>query len=478
MNADVSTGVSAEIHEYVVERLAASGAPAAAVAVVRGGETVHLAGYGDADDSGAPVTADTPFLVGSVSKPFTGAAVYQLIDDGLLGLDEPVGPYVEEVTGRAAPAFDGITVDHLIHHTSGLPQSLVLPGSVPIRTGEDALELRVGDIVDQHVRTRDPGAQYEYSNANYILLALIVEQVSSKPFAQYIEGEVFEPLGMEASFATDADPAAAELVPGHESWFGTWRQSDQPYDPAGAAMGYMGSTARDMAAFLSAELEPDRGALPFTAVDVITDEPTSTGWNVPLETGISRGWFTDEIGGLPTVSHAGSLGDYTAHVIMVPGADGLGIAVLRNASAFVAAGHDGQYDLSLGLMELLLGLDAQPREPSPLMTIAVPLIAWSIGLAVIVTAARYLLRRRSGSHDAGARGGQLRGTLLPSLGFAGLAAALLIVAPMLMGVSWNSAQLFYPDMAWGVVFTGYVALAWAVARLVIGLVDMRRATQA
>jgi len=477
VSADVRTDISAQIDDYVADRLATNGTPAAAVAVVRGGETVHLAGYGDVDESEAPVTADTPFLIGSVSKPFTGAAVYQLIDDGQLALGDPVGPYVEAATGQAAPAFDGVTVQHLIHHTSGLQQGLALPGSVPVRTGDDALERRIGDIVDQHVRTRDPGARYEYSNANYLLLASIVEQVSSEPFAEYIEGQVFEPLGMEASFATDADPSAAELVPGHESWFGTWRQSDQPYDPAGAAMGYMGSTARDMAAFLSAELEPGQGALPFTAVDVTEDEPTSTGWDIPLETGIARGWFTDEINGQPTVSHAGSLGDYTTHVIMVPGADGLGIAVLRNASAFIAAGHDGQYNLSLGLMELLLGLDVQPREPSPLMTIVVPLIAWGIGLAVVVLAVRFLMRRRSGPrHNVGhGKARRAHAIILPSLAFGALAVVLLVVAPMLMGVSWRSAQLFYPDMAWGVVFSGCVALVWAVGRLMFGLVDTRRA---
>ena len=241
-------------------------------------------------------------------------------------------------------------------------------------------------------------------------------------------------------------------------------------------MGYMGSTGRDMSAFLSAQLEGHR-ALPFTAADVAEDEPTSTGWDISLETGIARGWFTDEIDGQPTVSHAGSLGDYTAHVIMVPGADGLGIAVLRNASAFIAAGHEGQYALSLGLMELLLGLDVQPRDPSPLMTIVVPLIAWGIGMAVVALAVRFLMRRRSGlrSDKADGTAHRPRAIILPSLAFGVLAAGLL-VGPMLMGLSWKTAQLFYPDMAWGLLFSGSVALAWAVGRFVLGSADLRRGT--
>jgi len=476
--AEVRSDVSDQIDRYVTARLSASGAPAAAVAVVRGGDVVHLAGYGDSGRTGVDVTADTPFLIGSVSKPFTGAAVYQLIGDGALNLDEPVSPYLEAATGGPVAAFEGVQVEHLINHTSGLPMGLALPGSVPVRAGPDALQLRIGDIVDQHARIREPGAEYEYSNANYILLAWIVEQVTGEPFAEYVEGNVFEPLGMTASFASADHPSADDLIAGHESWFGLWRPSEQPYDPAGAAMGYMGSTARDMAAFLSAELESEHAALPFTALDVAHDEPASTGWDIPLETGIARGWFTDKIAGHETVSHAGSLGNYSTHVVMVPGADGLGIAVLRNASAFIAAGHEGQYGLSLGLMDLLLSLDATPRSASPLLTLVVPLIAWGIGLAVIALAVRFITGRSGRLRtEVGSRSAWVRSAFLPSLAYAGLAVALLVLAPMLMGVSWTSAQLFYPDMAWGVVFSGYVALAWAIGRFYLAIRDaaLRRA---
>jgi CubicO group peptidase (beta-lactamase class C family) len=464
--ARTGSNTSDQIDAFINDRLEANGIPAATVAVVRGGEVLHLGSYGVADDAGTPVTAETPFLIGSVSKPFTGVAVYQLIADGELSADEPIRPYVEAASGEAAPAFEGITVDHLINHASGLPQPLALPGSVPVRTGPDALQLRVADIADRHTRTVEPGDQYEYSNANYILLAWIVEQVSGEPFAEYIHRHVFEPLGMDASFATDAHASARHLVPGHERWFGIWREADHPYDPAGVAMGYMGSTARDMAAFLTAELSEGHSALPFTAAEIAPLDPEPTGWDVPLETGIARGWFIDEVAGHRTVSHAGSLGNYTAHLIMIPDADGLGIAVLQNASAFIAAGHEGQYDLSLGLVELLLGLDPQPRDPSPLLTLVVPLLAWGVGVGVIVLAARFLIRRRrTAGGDLGRRWWPR--AILPSAVYATLALTVLVLAPMLMGVSWASAQLFYPDMAWGMVLSGYVALAWAIGRLVL-----------
>lgn len=468
--ADLRSDISDEVDRYVTDRLSVTGVPGAAVAIVRAGETLHLAGYGDTD--GVSVSVDTPFLIGSVSKPFTGVAVHQLIHERRLALDEPVGPYLEAATGAPVPAFEGVLVQHLVNHTSGLPIGLALPGSVPVRTGPDALERRVVDIAERYERAREPGAAYEYANANYILLAWIVERVAGQPFADYIHGNVFEPLGMTASFASAEHPSAAEVIGGHESWFGFWRPSQQPYDPAGVAMGYMGSTARDMASFLEAQLGDAPAALPFTVADIAEDEDRSTGWDVPLETGIARGWFTDEVGGHRTVSHAGSLGDYAAHLITIPEADGLGIAVLQNASAFIAAGHEGQYDLSLGLVDLLLGRDPRPTDASPLMTVVVPLITWGIGLFVIILAVRHLVRRRSVQATVPGAHTTLRSLIVPSLAY-GVVALVLLVAPMLMGVSWSSAQLFYPDMAWGVVFSGYVALAWAVGRLVLGIRDTR-----
>ncbi len=474
ITADVRSDISAEVDRYVTGRLSATGVPAAAVAIVRDGETVHLAGYGDSN--GAGVTADTPFLIGSVSKPFTGVAVHQLIRDGRLALEEPVSPYLEAATGATVPAFEGVLMEHLVNHTSGLPTGLALPGSVPVRTEPDALQQRVVDIAERHVKAREAGDAYEYANANYILLAWIVEQVARQPFDEYMHTNVYQPVGMTDSFASADHPSAAELIGGHESWFGFWRPSEQPYDPAGVGMGYMGSTARDMASFLEAQLGSPPAALPFTVGDVAEEESRSTGWDVPLEAGIARGWFTDEVAGHRTVSHAGSLGDYAAHLITIPHADGLGIAVLQNASAFIAAGHEGQYDLSLGLMDLLLGREGAATDPSPLMTVVVPLLAWGIGLAVIILAVRHMKGR--GAVRAAGTGARmpLASLIVPSLAYGALALLLLVAVPML-AVPWASAQLFYPDMAWGAVVSGNVALAWAVGRVVVGIRDMRALRQ-
>ena len=83
------------------------------MAVVRGGEVVHLAGYGVADDTGRTVTPDTPFILGSASKPFTGVVIGQLVEEGLLSWDEPVWPHLSHLVDEppAHPMDEGIQAD-------------------------------------------------------------------------------------------------------------------------------------------------------------------------------------------------------------------------------------------------------------------------------------------------------------------------------------------------------------------------------
>jgi CubicO group peptidase (beta-lactamase class C family) len=461
------SGASEQIDAVVERWMESTGTPGISVAIVRAGETVHLSGYGQAADGGSPVTPDTPFLIGSVSKPFTAVAVFQLVGDGRLRLNEPLRPYLDAAVEGDTATFDGVTLEHLMMHTSGLPMSLGLPGTAPIRTGSNALELRVGDIVGQYAPSRNPGERYEYSNANYILLAWVIERVTGVAFAQYVEDNVFGALAMTSSFASDAHPSASQLATGHESWFGRWLPSHQPYDPAGAAMGYMGSTGRDLAAYLHAHLGDEQvDALPVRAVDVLARPAIPTGWDVMLESHIADGWFVDELGGFRTVSHAGSLGNFTAHLVMVPDADGLGIAVLQNASAFIAAGHEGQYGLSLELLELLLGLEPQARAFPPLLIVVAPAAAWGIAVVIVASALGSLLRRRRPRNP---RQPALVRRLVPAAAYLAFGLTVLVVVPALAGVPWTSIQLFYPDVGWGLFVVGCLALAWGAVRLIVVL---------
>jgi len=159
------------------------------------------------------------------------------------------------------------------------------------------------------------------------------------------------------------------MATGHQQWFGRWRPVELPYDDAGTAMSYIVSSASDLAKFMQAHLD-GHPAIPATAADIISGTVVPTGWgDTPLDAGHGHGWFIDEVAGAPVASHPGSLGHFTAHILLAPDADGLGIAVMSNASAFLG-GHEAQYDIGLGLIGLLFGQEPQPSTPSALMVLS------------------------------------------------------------------------------------------------------------
>ncbi len=118
--AAVRSSDSDRIDALVADRMAAHGIPGASVAVVRGGQTIHLAGYGTADPDGTPVTPATPFLIGSASKPVTALAVRQLVEAGELSLDERVLPHLAGLVEEVPDGFEQVTAGQLLSHTGGL----------------------------------------------------------------------------------------------------------------------------------------------------------------------------------------------------------------------------------------------------------------------------------------------------------------------------------------------------------------------
>ena len=175
-----------------------SGRPGCSVGAAVDGATVFAGGYGIADlEHNIPITADTVFEPGSVSKQFTAAAVLLLEQQGKLSLDDPVRKYIPEVPDYGSP----ITIRHLIHHTSGLRDwgSVAAiagwPRGTVARSHDDVLEI----VHHQQALNYTPGAEYSYTNTGYNLLAILVSRVSGQSFAEFTREAIFAPLGMSSS---------------------------------------------------------------------------------------------------------------------------------------------------------------------------------------------------------------------------------------------------------------------------------------
>jgi len=183
--------------------------PGYAVGVVRGGELVYGRGFGGAElDHGVAITPDTVFNVASLSKQFTGAAVALLVVRGELRLEDEVRRHVAEFPRR----FGAVRVEHLVYMTSGLPEYFRLerPGGRDWQLDHFTVDDALAAVFAQPALEFEPGSRWAYSNTNYQLLAEIVERVAGVPFGEFMEREIFEPLGLRD---THVDVDLGRIVP-------------------------------------------------------------------------------------------------------------------------------------------------------------------------------------------------------------------------------------------------------------------------
>lgn len=170
--------------------------PGASVVIVNNGSVVYQKGFGMADlEAKTPVTPLTCFRLASVTKQFTAMAVMILAEQEKLSF----GTTIPEFFPEFPPCGKSVTVLDLLHHTSGL---IAYEDIVPESTAVPLLDNDVLALLKKKDSTYfSPGTEFRYSNSGYALLALIVEKVSGKPFAQFLRDNIFVPLQMTSSVA-------------------------------------------------------------------------------------------------------------------------------------------------------------------------------------------------------------------------------------------------------------------------------------
>jgi CubicO group peptidase (beta-lactamase class C family) len=175
--------------------------PGAALGVVKDGKLIYAKGYGMADlEHNIPITENTIFYIGSVSKQFVTMCILLLEEQEKLKLDDRVQKYLPDFPEFNAP----LTIRHFIHHTSGVRDNLTLWGLA----GNDVLNDIDKDEMYQLIRRQKelnftPGEQYLYSNSCYFMLALIIEKVSGQSLHEFAQRNIFAPLGMHNTFVGD-----------------------------------------------------------------------------------------------------------------------------------------------------------------------------------------------------------------------------------------------------------------------------------
>jgi D-alanyl-D-alanine carboxypeptidase len=218
--------------------------PGAAIAVVENGAIVMQAAYGVADlEHDVPMTTSAVFEIASLTKPFTASAIMMLVEDGKVRLDDPVNAYLD----RTPASWNGITIRHLLTHTSGMDISAMprTDGIAPLRvTKSHAFDF----IVQQPLRWPVGNVGW-YSDAGYVLLGMVIEKASGQNYRDFITRRIFDPLAMHRSSLRDLARVLKGRVPVYSFRDGNhfnWRRVSEYEVPS--AFGIY-STVQDLAAW-------------------------------------------------------------------------------------------------------------------------------------------------------------------------------------------------------------------------------------
>lgn len=401
-----------------------------AIAVTREGKVLYTRGYGVADDSGRPVTADTPFILGSTSKSFAGLAAMQLLEAGKLELDAPVTRYLPWFKTRDQRQSARITVRMLLAHTSGLPYLFRADQDIDGREATSALEEAVRGAVQADLMFA-LGSEFLYSNLGYKTLGLIVQTVSGEPYGEYLQRHVLTALRMNRTFTSWRVARDFGLSTGYSYTLGRFIPRDNYPSRSLTPEGGVISTANDLAHYLIAQAGDGR----YEAAAVI-----SPAGNLRLHTpfagtprsGYAMGWRVGHRADMTIVSHGGEFPGFTSLLALVPERQ-CGVAVLNNSMRDIVPDFDPTTRIGMTLLALCAGLPV----PAPGSWTSV-LLLLGAGTVVLLLQGFYFLSRFTGR--------RVSVWLEATAVLAGLAAAFLLLRYFFSaGVSVSFAWAFAPN---------------------------------
>jgi CubicO group peptidase (beta-lactamase class C family) len=319
--------VEAFLDGFVPMQLQRENIAGAVVVVVKDGKVLFARGYGYSDvEKKIPVSADsTLFRPGSISKLFTWTAVMQLVEQGKLDLDKDINSYLDFKIPNTFP--QPITLRNIMTHTPGFEEQikdLITPEGTHVETLRQHLS--------QHVPERifPPGTTPAYSNYGAGLAGYIVERVSGKPFNDYVNENIFQPLGMAHS--TFAQPLPAELKPLMSSGYSVGSGKAKPFEvideaPAGA----LSATGSDVARFILAHLQDGK----LDNAQILRPETAQMMHArqfglIPALNGMCLGFYEESRNGHRIIGHGGDTVYFHSDLHLMPDA-GLGFFVSYNS---------------------------------------------------------------------------------------------------------------------------------------------------
>lgn len=315
------------LDEFVNKVIKEKGIPGVAVGILHKGQTL-TAGFGVTNmEHPLPITDETLFQIGSITKTFTGTAIMRLIEMGKLDLEATVRTYVPDFKVSDETASSEATIRHLLTHTGGWEGDVFDDTG----SGDDALVKYVTNMAE--LKQLAPlGAVFSYCNSGFSLAGYIIEVVTGKSYQAALKELVLDPLGLESSYLEPSDVMTHRFVVGHNvteeggKVARPWPLSRSAY-PAGGITCHVQDLLRYARFHLGDGRVNDEARLLSPESMELMQSPQVTIWG---DERVGIAWMINEIDGVRIVSHGGGTTGQISSLELVPERD-FAIAILTNA---------------------------------------------------------------------------------------------------------------------------------------------------
>jgi CubicO group peptidase (beta-lactamase class C family) len=348
--APQTTDLGTSLDRYVREEMQLKFIPGAAVAVIKDGRTILMNGYGHADrEHLVPAGDSTVYQIASITKLFTATAVVLLAEEGRLSIDDRIA-----VSLRGLPAaWSQITVRHLLEHSSGIPnyteQAGFAEASLRDHTPRELIDMVAGSPLEFV-----PGSQVRYSNTGFVLLGILIEALSGRPYIDFLEEKIIEPLGLSHTRANDLDAIVLNRARGY-AWHGDQIRNAEPGRPSNAfGAGLLLSSVVDLVKW-------DRAVWQNRLL-------SQSALRQMLNTERPLAWHTRVINGHRVYFHGGDLPGFNAEYLHFDD-DSLTVIVLMNGPNILASAGTLAMGIARTVIADLRTQDEPPiRDPDPQAT--------------------------------------------------------------------------------------------------------------
>lgn len=300
-----------EQFDQMLEQQFSSDIPGATVLVAKKGDIIYHKAFGMANmELDVPMETDMVFEIASITKQFTAVSILMLMEQGKLNLDDDITKFIKDYPTNG----HHISIHHLLTHTSGIKSYTSMESWMPIWR-KDLQPMELIDFFKNEPMDFVPGEKWQYNNSAYFILGYIIEKASGQTYEEFVEQNIFKPLGMQSSRYGSQSEIIKKRAYGYqknEAYVNAeYLSLTQPY-----AAGSLMSTVKDLFIWNRAIrthklVKQESIELAFTNHALNNGEKINYGY----------GWGLNEINGSPTIEHSGGIFGYSTNAIYLPNED-------------------------------------------------------------------------------------------------------------------------------------------------------------